>query len=151
MTTNAMTTERRSHNATMRFGPLAVVGAMLVGLLSAGCAREVTTAGEGAVETQTRAIEAFTRIEVSYGIGVTIRIGPAAALEVSAQPNLLPIIATDAQGGTLRIRGTREFATTLPPQVVIVTPSLEGIALSGGSLARIDGLDFDAVRHRTWR
>jgi hypothetical protein len=145
MTTQELTAGRRLRNTTAQLGPLAVAGAMLVGLLATGCAREVAVVGEGAVGTESRATEPFTSIEVSYGIGVTIQIGPAAPLEVSAQQNLLPIVVTDVQGGTLRIRGTTEFTTSETPNVTIVTPSLVGISLSGGSRGRIEGLNSEIL------
>ena len=72
---------------------------------------------------------------MSHGIGVSIQIGPTASVEVQAQQNLLPIIETTVDGGTLRIRGKSEFTASSTPQVVIVTPTLDVISMSGGSRA----------------
>jgi hypothetical protein len=121
----------------------AIIASVAVAILAAcGVAR---TTGTGPVESETRAIQPFRKIEAGHGIGVTVRIGPAAAVEVQAQHELLPIIATDIDGDTLRIRGTTEFSASTTPQVVVVTPNLAGISLSGGSQGTVEGLTDEAI------
>jgi Putative auto-transporter adhesin, head GIN domain len=117
----------------------AIFAFVAVAALAVACS-VAGTAGTGPVESETRATQPFKKIEAGHGIGVSVRIGPTAAVEVRAQHALLPIIATDIDGDTLRIRGTKEFSASTAPQVVIVTPSLEGISLSGGSQGTVEGL-----------
>jgi hypothetical protein len=102
------------------------------------------TSGSGAVVSQTRQVQPFSRIEAGYGIGVDVQIGPAASIKVEAQQNLLPIIETAVSGDTLKIRGTKEFQSNSTPRVVVTTPTLDGISLNGGSEGRLDGLANDA-------
>lgn len=106
----------------------------------AGCIQ-----GQGAVTSETREVAAFTRIEATAGIRVVIHIGPAEAIEVSAQQNLLPAIATQVGGGTLRIEARDDFTTVEPVTVTVVIPALDGITLSGGSQAEIEGLDAQSL------
>lgn len=96
--------------------------------------------GEGAVQTETRQVAAFSRIEVSAGIRVVGSIGPAQPLTVSAQANILPVISTDVVGGTLRIHSTEGYTSTEPVQVTFVNPTLDGVLLSGGSNVQVQGL-----------
>jgi hypothetical protein len=123
--------------------PVVVVTTMVLAGL-AGCGSSSVT-GKGPVQTETRKADAFTRIEVSGGIGVTVRIDPTNALEVSAQENILPIIATDVEGDTLRIRSTESYSTSEGVEVAVATPALVGIWMSGGSQGRIEGLDAERL------
>ena len=112
--------------------------ALLV-VTAAGCG-VFGTRGVGGTTSETRPVGEFTSIDVSAGIGVTVRIGPAEPLVIEAQENLLPIIRTEVVGATLTIDGKEGFESTQPVQVTVVVPALVGVTLSGGSQATIDGL-----------
>jgi hypothetical protein len=122
-----------------------VAGVIAVFLLTGACTTGEGpfggVVGEGAAERETREIDAFTRIDVSGGIEVELTVGEEPALEIEAQPNLLPIIATEVEGGTLRIDGRKSYTATRTVRVTVSTPSLEGIVLNGGSRAEVTGLD----------
>jgi len=115
---------------------------VLVGVL-AGCVQ-----GQGPVTSEAREVGAFSRIEATAGIRVVVHIGPSEAVEVSAQENLLPVIATNRRGDTLSIEASEDFTTLEPVTVTIVVPALDGITLSGGSQAVIDGLDAESLELR---
>ena len=115
---------------------------VLVGVL-AGCVQ-----GQGPVTSETRGVGAFSRIEASSGIRVVVRIGPSEAVEVTAHENLLPLIATDLRGDTLNIEASEDFTTLEPVTVTVVVPALDGVTLSGGSQAVIDGLDAESLELR---
>jgi hypothetical protein len=127
-----------------RAGRTVTAAALLaaVSVVAAGCLWGRT--GTGDIVTETRTVGAFTRIDVSDRIGVIVAIGPAKPIEVHAQANLMPVIATDVDGGILRIHATESFVNPQPVEVVITTPSLIGITLSGSSYADVQGLAADA-------
>jgi hypothetical protein len=104
----------------------------------------IGTRGEGAVTSETRQTDAFTRIESGAGIHVSIGIGQASPLEVRAQGNILPLIETKVSDGTLRIQSSKAFTSSEKIEVLVATPELERIVLSGGSRGTIDGLSSDA-------
>jgi predicted small secreted protein len=104
----------------------------------------VGTRGEGAVKSETRQTDAFSRVESGGGIHVSIGIGDASALEVRAQGNLLPLITTEVVDGTLRIQSSEAYTTSETIEVILTTPELERIVLSGGSRGTIDDLSSDA-------
>ena len=115
---------------------------VLMGVL-AGCVQ-----GQGPVTSETREVGAFSRIEATAGIRIVVHIGPSEAVEVSAQENLLPVIATDLRGDTLSIEASEDFTTLEPVTITVVVPALDGITLSGGSQAVIDGLDAESLELR---
>jgi hypothetical protein len=98
------------------------------------------TRGEGSVKSETRQSATFTHIDVTGGVTVAVRIGPAQPLVVRAQENLLPLIATEVAGDTLRIHSTRAYTTSETVEITIFTAALDGIKMSGGSHGQIDGL-----------
>jgi hypothetical protein len=101
--------------------------------------------GEGPLTTETRPVTGFTRVDVSNGIGVTVRFGQTTSVDVSAQANILPIIATTVEGETLKIRSTEGFTTSAGVGVTVVMPALSGITLSGGSLGVIESFNADRL------
>jgi UDP-3-O-[3-hydroxymyristoyl] glucosamine N-acyltransferase len=106
----------------------------------AACGLEPVAVGSGAVVEETRSVGSFTNVEAGYGINLGVRIGPEASVTVRAQESLIPILRTDIEGETLRIRFSQEFESTVSPEVTIVTPSLQGIALNGAVEATVEGL-----------
>lgn len=121
---------------------VALAAAIALGALSSACSL-AGMAGEGPIKHETRTTQAFTRIDVGDQIQLVVRIGSAQPLELEAQENLLPIVATDVRNGTLRIAGSQDFTSSYPVVVTIVTPSLDAISMNEGSLATIEGLDAD--------
>jgi hypothetical protein len=119
---------------------IAAATAIVLAASIIGCNR-----GAGEVKTETRQVSAFSRIDVGGGIGLTVRIGPAQPLEIRAQENILSIITTDVQGDTLRIGSKQTYTTSEGVQVTLVTPSLAGISMSGGSQGQIAGLAADEL------
>jgi hypothetical protein len=101
------------------------------------------TRGEGAVTSETRQMDTFSSIESGGGVHVSIKIGDASALEVRAQSNLLPLITTEVVDGTLQIGSSKGYTTSENVEVILATPQLERIVLSGGSRGTIDGLSSD--------
>ena len=118
----------------------AAVVALSISLTACGL---VGTRGEGAVTTETRQTDDFSSIESGGGIHVSIGIGEASSLEVSAQGNVLPLIVTEVVDDTLRIRSSTGYTTTARVAVTLTTPQLDRIQLSGGSHGDIDGLAAD--------
>ena len=112
---------------------------VLVGVLAA-CVQ-----GQGPMIGETREVGTFSRIEVTAGIRVAVRIGPAEPIEITAHENLLPVIATDLSGDVLRIEASQDFTTLEPVTVTVVVPALDGMTLSGGSQAVIEGLDAQSL------
>ena len=92
----------------------------------------MVTRGEGAVTSDTRKADTFSRVESGAGIHLSVGIGAASALEVRAQQNILPLITTEVWTEPCRSavpRATRAENV----EVILATPQLEGIVLSGGS------------------
>jgi hypothetical protein len=116
---------------------IGVAGGLAVAV--AGCNINGTT-GAGPQTTEARSVGPFTMVDVNNGIRLTVHIGPAESVKVTAQQNIVPMIATQVEGETLRISSTGSFMSLEPVAVTVVTPSLDGITVGGGSNATITDL-----------
>lgn len=117
-----------------------VIGSLMTVLAACGAAG---TAGSGPTVSEIRSVDPFTRVEVGNGIGLTVQVGGAQSVEVVAQENILRLITTAVEAGTLRIQSNESFTTTAEVTVAISVAALDGISASGGSQAEIEGLAND--------
>jgi Putative auto-transporter adhesin, head GIN domain len=118
------------------------------GLLMAGCVQVNFNGvvGSGPLETETRAVAAFSRVSAGGGVKVEVTIGPTQSVELEAQANLLPIIETQVREGTLEISSTENYSAPRGITVTITVPAIDGITLSGGAQGRISGLGADRLQ-----
>jgi len=116
-----------------------VLGILTLAMVLAACAIDGVT-GAGPTQRETRDLDAFTRVEVGNGIGLTLHVGGAQAVEVAAQENILALITTTVEGRVLKISGASSFTTATGVVVTVTVPAIEGLSATGGSEAQIDGL-----------
>jgi len=125
--------------------PTFLVAAALVALsISLTACGFGATRGEGAVTSESRPTEDFSKIESEGGFHISVTIGPASSLEVSAQSNLLPLIVTEVVEGTLRISSSKSFTSTERIDVTVTTAQLRRIQLGGGSRGDVNGVAAEA-------
>jgi hypothetical protein len=119
-------------------------GVLVLAICLTGC-NLIGRAGQGPLKSETRTTPAFSKVEVSNGIRLAVQIGPTQSVEVRAQENILPVIATEVQGDTLRVHSTQGFTTSEGVTVTVVNPTLSGIAMSGGSQGTATGLASESL------
>jgi hypothetical protein len=106
------------------FLPLAV-------LILNGCSN-VSVTGDGVIKTEARTVSEFSKLAVTGGYEVEWTAGKP-ALIISADENLLPLIKTVVSGGTLTIDSKDNFSTAKNIKVILSSPSLSGVELTGGN------------------
>ncbi len=135
-------------------GPRSVLLVLLALLLTAcglfpGGAERVVT-GSGRVTSETRAVADFERVALE-GLGeVVIQEGSAESLTIEAEDNLLPLITSAVEDGTLRLGFDRatwrdSIRPTQPIRFVITLPALEGFDLLGQGSLHAPSLHNDAL------
>ncbi len=123
------------------WGRALTVAAGILGLLAlGGCVQ-----GNGPVVSEMRDIRPFSRLEVGSGIRVEATIGDATGLAVRAQQSILPMVATDVTGTTLTVEARDDFTSTEPVTVVVSTPSLEAVSMTGGAALKVNQLDGETI------
>ena len=118
--------------------------------LSAGCYGDVIR-GSGRPGRESRELAPFDGVEVGGGIHVTVAIGPAQAVVVEADENVLALVETRVDGGILKVhfRTHINLRNTGDVNVIVQRPSLASLEASGGagidaSLAATPGLSLEA-------
>ena len=109
----------------MRMNAIAV---SLIGLVSTAA----LAAGED------RNVGQFDSIHVASGIRATVSIGPRAPVHVEADRDVLPLVETRVEGGTLHV-GFKPHTRLFNSGEVTVsaqTPELHGVAASSGAIVK---------------
>ncbi len=104
---------------------------------------EPPIAGSGVLRTETRTVGAFRRIRLEGVAALKVTVGPAVSLQIEADDNLLPIIATAVQGETLVVSESRSISTKHGITVTVTTPELVGIEQAGAGAFDVKGVTGD--------
>ncbi|MDF1611387.1 head GIN domain-containing protein [Stygiobacter electus] len=99
--------------------------------------------GNGKLKTQTRNIENFDRLEVGGVFSVKVEIGKEASLKIQAEENLLPLIKTNVVDGTLIIETKKGLNPRREIKILITTPNLNYVEVSGANSLQIFNIDED--------
>lgn len=120
-----------------------VVVAALVGL--AGCAlpplqaKVTPVPGSGDATTQDRTAGNFRAVSVEAGINVVIANGPATAVTLTAQSNLLPLIRTTVTDDQLVVTvDAPGFNTQKTVTLNVTVPRLDSVSLGEGATATME-------------
>jgi hypothetical protein len=99
--------------------------------------------GSGTVRKQTREVAHFNGLTVAVPGQVELRLGNAEGVTIETDDNLLPLVETVVQDGTLQIRPARKHLNlqTRNLNIVVQARSIERLALAGSG-----SIDADALR-----
>jgi len=101
--------------------------------------------GSGNIKTESREVTNFKSIDVSGAFEVEIIAQKDFSLEVEADDNLLPLIRTEVDGETLRIKSEKGLKTSNPLKIRISAPDISGLELSGASKVNLANLSNDSL------
>jgi Putative auto-transporter adhesin, head GIN domain len=98
--------------------------------------------GSGKVVSENRNVSGFTSIELTGSADVDVTIGTTESVIVKADDNIVPLVETTVRNGKLVIgnKPNINLNSTNPVQVIIVTKSLNGIALTGSGNMNVSGM-----------
>jgi hypothetical protein len=101
--------------------------------------------GSGNIKTESREVTNFKSIDVSGAFEVEIIAQKDFTLEVEADDNLLPLIRTEVDGETLKIKSEKGLKTSNPLKIRITAPDINGLELSGASKVNLANLSNDSL------
>ncbi len=118
----------------------------------AGCAVSTGPSGDvlvgnGAVEEETRALDAFDRVEISNGITAVVQVDgdDPHAVTVAADGNLLAHVDTRIEGSTLVVEADGNIDTDNPILVTTAVPALRSATAANAVDLSVLGLREGAV------
>ncbi|MFY9233404.1 MAG: head GIN domain-containing protein [Fimbriimonadaceae bacterium] len=121
----------RKLNLLLPFAAIAIPGCGIIGGVQ----------GSGVAKSETRNVPSFSQVELRGASDVEVRPGKSISVKVTADDNLIPLIETRVEGGTLIIDTKQNVSTKIGIQVAIEVPSLTGVALQGSGDIRANGVE----------
>lgn len=96
--------------------------------------------------TETRDVSGFTKISLANNIAAEITAGADFSFSVEGDDNLLKILSTTVEDGTLNVSLSEKFTRSTRVAVKISMPALAELEVSGASTAVVTGVKGDKVR-----
>lgn len=87
--------------------------------------------GEGPVQTEARSASSFHAIESSVAADVEVSVADNFSVEVQAQQNLLPILKTEVEDGTLKIYFSENVSYHEGLKIRVSGPAFDRFSLGG--------------------
>ncbi|WP_346861754.1 head GIN domain-containing protein [uncultured Draconibacterium sp.] len=118
--------------------------ALLTGVTS--CVKD-SVMGNGNLASEERISASFNKVHSAGEFDVYITQGDNYEVVISAEENVIPFIETSFRNGVLTVETETltSIRNTLPMEIFITTPNLEGIKLSGSGLISTDFFDCDKM------
>jgi hypothetical protein len=120
-------------------------------IVVAGCSQPGIR-GDGEIKTEDRPISDFSKVVVKGGYEIKWSSGKA-ALKLSADENLLPLIKTVVSGHTLWIDSKEQLAPSKTITIILCSASLADMQLSGGKsfkASQISGHELKIESSGAW-
>lgn len=103
--------------------------------------------GQGPVKRQERSLGRFSGLAVALPGTVEVRSGNGESVSIEAEENLLALIETVIEDGTLKIRARRDTSIrTRKLKIVVQVRALDRVALAGSANIDVDALRGQRVR-----
>jgi hypothetical protein len=96
--------------------------------------------GSGHVVRQPRPVGNIDRVELTGSADLDVSIGPASALWIEADDNLLPLLTTEVRGGRLVVGTHGSYRTHNPIKVHLTVPDIRSVSTTGSGDAYLTGV-----------
>ena len=99
--------------------------------------------GNGRIKTETRNVAGFHGVSMSLSGSVEVRVGATESVTIETDDNLLPLIETVVENGTLKIRsnGRNVNLSSRHMKLVVQSKGIDKLALGGSG-----SIDADALK-----
>lgn len=115
---------------------------LLALVVLAGCTKMLdVTVGSGVSKTETRTVDAFTKVDCGGSLHCTVVHGDKIAVDVTADDNIVPLVVTEVKSGELKahFKDGASVDTKTTVVVKIAMPKVDGLELNGsGKLSSTD-------------
>lgn len=104
-----------------------------------------TVVGDGQLRLEARPVSNLADLDIAGPVNMEVRVGPQASLQVETDANLLPLVRTEASGGTLRVRVEGNVRTNYAIRVIYTVPQLSQIRATGSGRLTVTDLNGGAL------
>ena len=102
--------------------------------------------GQGAAKTEVRALSGFSGISMLAPVSLTYVASHAPSIQVTAPPNILPLLVTSVENGQLVISLIGSVSLRTPVIVNVEGEMLELLTMMGAGQAQLNGLSGQVIR-----
>jgi len=140
-----------AHLLSDRYGYSIHIGLMVALSMLAGCKVDWHHAGmqglqgSGHVSTENRTLPDFNKVELSGAAQIVWVPAAQPGLTISADDNIIPVIQTTVQQGTLTVGSKQGYSSDHPVILTIHSPHLTDVSVSGLNQVDINGLSEVAL------
>lgn len=131
---------RRLSGLTLALTALAIAVPAAPALAAGGWGWEKVQ-GSGRIKTETRALGHFNGVSMGLPGRLELRIGNTESVTIETDDNLLPLIATVIENGSLQIRSSKRNIDARHLTIVVQAKGVDNLALGGSG-----SIDADALR-----
>ena len=129
--------------AALRLPVPVLVAGLLLGCHGSGFLQE-THHGSGVAAEETRTLGAFHALRLAVPADVVVVQGPAPAVVLRGDDNLLALLETRVEGDALVIEMDGSYRSKLGLDLRVTTPRLSSVSISGSGDVRVEGLDGES-------
>ena len=101
--------------------------------------------GSGVAASASRVVPAFSAVDLAGSSVLTVRVGSQQAVIVHADDNLIDLVTTVVEDGTLVVGSSGSFTTQSPMTVDVTVPTLETVVLSGSGVVTVEGVTAERL------
>jgi len=101
--------------------------------------------GSGIVKTENRSLTPFTSLEVSCHGSIQVNTQGQEGLEISGDDNIIPLIITEVNNGTLYIRSSKEYDSQGELKITVSVPDLKRFVFSGAGETDLSNVKNDRM------
>lgn len=100
--------------------------------------------GNGELKTEERTVAAFTKVIVDGSMDVKLTAGNSTqTMDIRTDSNILPLIKTEVENGTLRISSEKSFSTKKGILVTIAVPMIEAVRVNGSGDVAVKNINSE--------
>jgi Putative auto-transporter adhesin, head GIN domain len=117
-------------------------------IILAGCGHIITSdrvKGSGIVKTEKRSLTPFDSLEVICHGSIQVHTQGREGLEISGDDNIIPLITTEVNNGTLYVRSSKEYDPQGKLEITVSVPNLKRFAFSGAGEANLSNVKNDRM------
>jgi hypothetical protein len=103
------------------------------------------SAGAGANQSELRQPGKFSGLDLPSSLDVAFSTGPSTSVTVFGPPEVRPLVLTTVKDNVLTIRLKDSVMLTKPVKVVVTSPSLLAVRLSGSGSLDASGISGDSL------
>jgi hypothetical protein len=112
-----------------------------------------SVSGSRVIESETRQVSGFTKIDTQYPANITIQQGAEESVTITADDNLLPQLSTEVGGGTLTIRSAernwnRRVNASKTVEIEITVTNLSELLIRTAGSVHVQNLQGDHLEIR---